>query len=424
MLEIPISKRKIKKNLAFRAVNKLKREIEWMIINNNIYKEKIKKQHPINTPGKVLWCNPSLISSIVFNYQDEDPHTQLSSVEDGEWDNKFMDITELNIYKALYEYIINNKSFKETKFYNPNIKSKTEWERNSTWEYIAEFNYEKRLTKIKNLIDNIKTEGYKTQTQLGGNPRDEIIIKIGRDGKIFLYDGIHRFCISKILGIKKIPAIVKARHGEWNNLKNLLYDYAKFQHKGTKHEGKLYQKLAHPDLEDIPYVHDNDDRLFAIQKNIITKNGTVLDIGANFGFFSIKLSELGYKCTLIEQNNQLVFFLKKFNKMLDNHFNLIQKNFLNMYDEPIEYDVVLALNIFHHFLKTETSYNKFIYLLKNLKVKEMFFEPHNPNENQFRNSYKNLNNEEFIKLIINNTNLNNYKKILDCFENRYLYHLW
>lgn len=422
MIEIPVSKRKIKKNIFYRIFNRINREIEWILINNYFYKKRIKRKHPINVPGEVIWCDTKLINNIIFKIDDENAYEPLGLVEDGNWDKKFTQIKDMNIYKALYEFINKDQSLKNTNFYNPEITTKEEWEKSSIWEYISEYDFEKRSAYIKNLVNSIKLNGYKTQSELGKNPLYEIVVKIGRTGEIFFSDGIHRFCIASILGIEKIPVIVKTRHTEWVNLKNKLYSFALSQGKGTKDEGKLYHKIYHPDLQDIPYIYDNNDRLKAILSNIITKNGTVLDIGSNLGFFSNKLTILGYKCTAVEQNNQLVYFLKKFNQ--DNSINILHGNVLNMFENEKEYDVVLALNIFHHFLKTEDEYNKFLRILKNLKMKEMFFEPHNYNENQFKGSYMNMHNEQFIKLIIDNTNLTNYEKILDCKENRFLYHLW
>ncbi len=426
MSNIPTGSRK-NPGLITRIFKKILREIKWIVLKTNFYKKILKIKYPINTPGEIIWINPNLINRITFNYKNENPVEQLGLVEGGDWDEKYDNIENLNIYNALYELIINKKSLKKTDFYNPDIITKDDYKNEGgtrKWKYISEYEYKDRIKKINELINNISTKGYLTQTQLNGNPNDEIIVKIGRNGDFLFFNGIHRLCISKILKIDKIPVVVKTRHKDFAKLKEELYLYSRTQHLGTKHEGELYQKLAHPDLQDIPYAHDNTDRFLAIKNNLFTTDGTILDIGANFGFFSAKFSEAGYDCTAIELNNKLFYFLKKLNDIDGMSFKILHQNILNMFDKPVEFDIVLGLNIFHHFLKTEGNYNKFIVLLNNLKMKEMFFEPHHPNEKQFTNAYKNLNNEQFLKLIINNTNLTKCKKILDCEEDRYLYHLW
>lgn len=426
MINIPISNRRNMRLIA-KLFKKIFREIKWIIIKNNFYKKMVKIKYPINTPGEVIWINPNLINRIIFNYENENPLEQFGLVEGGDWDKDYNNIENLNIYNALYELIINKKSLKKTNFYNPAIKTQNNYDNEGggrIWEYISEYEYYDRIKKINKLINNIITKGYLTQINLNGNPNDEIIVKIGRNGDFLFYNGIHRLCIAKILKIDKIPVIVKTRHYDFAKLKEKLYLYSRTQHLGTKHEGELYQKLAHPDLHDIPYTHDNTDRFLAIKNNLFTTDGTILDIGANFGFFCSKFTEEGYDCTAVELNDKLHYFLRIINNIGGISFKIEHQSILTMFDKPVEFDIVFALNIFHHFLKTEDNYNKFIILLKNLKMKEMFFEPHDPNEKPFLNVYKNLNNEQFLILIINNTNLTKYKKILDCDENRYLYHLW
>lgn len=79
--------------------------------------------------------------------------------------------------------------------------------------------------------------------------------------------------------------------------------------------------------------------------------------------------------------------------------------------EHIDYNVVLALNIFHHFLKTEESYHNLIGFLNKLKVKEMFFEAHNPEEFKNMNVYKNYSEDEFVQFILKNSTLKKAQKI-------------
>jgi 2-polyprenyl-3-methyl-5-hydroxy-6-metoxy-1,4-benzoquinol methylase len=420
------SRSRKKMSLIKRINNKILKEIRWILIKNNFYKRILKKKYPINTPGEIVWVSLNLIEKITFNNNNA-PLKQFGSVEEGEWDLLTEDINTLKIYKAFSEYISNKKSLKDTEFYNSNIRTKTDYNNQGgsrIWEYISEYEYDERIKKIDYLVNSIKRSGYLTQAQLGDDPEDEIMVKIGRNGEILFFNGIHRLCISKLLNIEMVPVIIKARHKEWVKLKEELYAYAQLQHLGGKHEGKLYQKLAHPDLHDIPYAHNNDDRFTAIKKNILTNSDTLLDIGANHGFFSSKFTELGYDCTAVELDNKLVYFLQKTNLIGKRPFKIEQHNILNMFSKPVEFDIVLALNILHHFLKTEENYNKLIALLKNLNMKEMFFEPHDPKESPFSNAYKNLNNEQFLDLILSNSNLTKYEKILDCYENRYLYHLW
>lgn len=62
---------------------------------------------------------------------------------------------------------------------------------------------------------NIKNYGYKNQVLISGKPENEIEVCVSREGKILFSDGIHRFTIAKILGLKKVPVIVNIWHEEF-----------------------------------------------------------------------------------------------------------------------------------------------------------------------------------------------------------------
>ncbi len=424
----PINKINInRKNFIKLIFIKINRKVKYLIFKTDIYWKLLKIKYPINTPGSLIWVNPKMINYMVINNKYENTFADLSGVEGGNWDKNILNINTLNIFQALYDLIINHIPLKNTKFYNPKIKNQSDIAKEGmcrSWEYISEYEYESRSKKIESLINNIISNGYRSQFELDGLPNDEVIVKIDRDGKILFFNSIHRMCIAKILGLQKIPVIVKTRHIKWYNFKNELLNFAKNQRIGTNHEGQIYQKLSHPDLQDIPYTHENDDRFDAIDKNRITHSGNLLDIGANLGFFSSRFEDIGYNCTAVETDPQLVYFMEKIKKAEEKSFKIVHDNILEIYNKPIQFDVVLALNIFHHFIKTESNYIKFKRLLHNLKIKEMFFEPHNPEEFYAIKTYINFNNEQFIKIIMENTGLRYCEKILDCYEGRKLYHLW
>jgi hypothetical protein len=84
---------------------------------------------------------------------------------------------------------------------------------------------------------------------------------------------------------------------------------------------------------------------------------------------------------------------------------------------------VLALNIFHHFLKNEESYFKLLNLLKDLKMREMYFQPHLPNEPQMRGAYKNYSVEDFVAFILKASRLSRAEFIGSAEDGRRLYKL-
>jgi hypothetical protein len=85
---------------------------------------------------------------------------------------------------------------------------------------------------------------------------------------------------------------------------------------------------------------------------------------------------------------------------------------------------VLALNIFHHFLKTEDLFREFVTLLKNLRTRELYFEPHHTDEYQMRGAYRNFSPDEFVQFLTENLSLKNSTLIGHASDGRPLYKLF
>lgn len=88
------------------------------------------------------------------------------------------------------------------------------------------------------------------------------------------------------------------------------------------------------------------------------------------------------------------------------NFKVIHKSVFDI--KRKNYDVVLALSIFHHFLRTKELFNKMTEFLTELKMKIMFFEPHETGHG-FKNSYIEFSESEFVNYILENSCLNHYK---------------
>jgi len=85
--------------------------------------------------------------------------------------------------------------------------------------------------------------------------------------------------------------------------------------------------------------------------------------------------------------------------------------------------VVLAVNVFHHFLKTKEDYQRLINWLNKLAVNEMFFEPHQYDEPHLKGSFINYREREFVDFVLANTQLNYASIIFRCDDGRNLYKL-
>jgi len=147
-------------------------------------------------------------------------------------------------------------------------------------------------------------------------------------------------------------------------------------------------------------------RISLILDNLPCNKGEVLDIGANWGYFCHVLEDLGFTCHAVENRPEELYFLNKLKSVGRKKFDVISRSVFDI--EKASYDIVLALSIFHHFLKKEDDYHRLTEFLGELDARYMFFEPHQFNEPQMRNAHINYNEIEFVEYILSNSCLNTY----------------
>jgi SAM-dependent methyltransferase len=146
--------------------------------------------------------------------------------------------------------------------------------------------------------------------------------------------------------------IFHAEHKSENAISVLVDLYSKT----SKHSN--YQKLPteigrylNEDSIKIVSRYENE-RLLYILKNVTIDNKTVLDIGANTGFFSFELLKAGVKSVyMYEGNKNHADFIKYAAKMINVNDKITINNTYfdfcnNMQD--VNFDIVLLLNVLHH----------------------------------------------------------------------------
>jgi len=401
---------------------------------------------------KVYWINPKDIkyisgrsrklSLIDFKVPNDVGGNYFHHTKDrglvtgGNWDKCREEFENLLFYKAAYIHFVEGKDWEETEFYKHALKKV----KNGVLRHVgieSEEQYKKRLQNIDILFQDIKECGYRLATEKknidtynvdsgkksntlktpkGRLDIDEVLINIGRDGEPLFMDGAHRLTIAKLLKLDKIPVMVAVRHKEWVAFRNELFTYANLQP-----QKKLYQKAYHFDLEDIPYIYD-EERIEIVKKHTSLKKGTVLDIGAYFGLHCHELEKAGFDCWAVESNLTRIYFTKKLREANKDRFKIVNQSIFDFKkDEKLNFDIILALNIFHHFLKNKETYAQLKNLLNRLDCKEMYFESHNPKEEQMKGAYVNYGPEEFVKFIIEESCLGKYKLLQKFERGRELY---
>ena len=355
----------------------------------------------------------------------------------GSWDLSTYAFDELDIVRALKARIERGVPWNQTEFY---ARLRQEIGDNSvtSWNIYSEADLDVRCEYIDRLVESIRQQGYRLSHEVrlenetkgvSGHPvyGSEITVNIGRDGQYLFQDGRHRLAIAKILGVKRVPVKVLVRHRQWVEFRQFMRALAQGGAASSK-SGELYQNPIHPDLQDIPSAHACEDRLEALARSAGPGSGSLLDIGANLGFFCHGFEELGYKCYAVELLPECARAAEKIRVAEGKNFTVIAKDLFTASSmEPLQgahFTVVLALNIFHHFLKQPDIFASFCKWLGQLSTDTMFLEPHCKNEAQMAGSFVNFDEEEFVQFVLEKSSLNKAELIHRCGDGRPIYRLW
>lgn len=374
---------------------------------------------------KIFWLTPKQI--YYTSIKEFDVLKDKGKIIDGDWDLLERPFEKISVFVAFQERFVEEKSWNTTAYYHRILKKIEDGE--YLWGCKNKSDLDKRFKNLEQIFQNIKNNGYKLQPELFTEKKihnsikfdDEITVNIGRHGDLLFNNGAHRLSIAKLLNVEKIPIKITVRHPEWVNFKKQILLYAQDQ----KHR-KIYQPISHIDLQDVPSFFDKEiDRFELIQRNLSVKTGRLLDIGSHWGYFCHRFEDIGFECYAVENDQVNIYFLEKLKRAKNKNFTIIPKSIFESEEiEKTSFDVVLGLSVFHHFLKNEEDYKKFVTFLKNLQVKELYFQPHCPSERQMENAYKNYSEEEFVDFILKHLQLKNVKYIGKTEHERKMYKIY
>jgi 2-polyprenyl-3-methyl-5-hydroxy-6-metoxy-1,4-benzoquinol methylase len=278
--------------------------------------------------------------------------------------------------------------------------------------------YVQRWQHIEAVYQAIKSQGYKTQAELGSdNILDEVRVQIGRKGEFLLEEGRHRLAIAQLLELEEMPVIVTRRHQEWEALRQDII-------KITLQRGFIHQPFNHPDLDILPQIYGGElkerarygnERWEFIVNSLPVREGTVLDIGSYFGYFASRFEDLGFDCYAVEPDPENLAVLKRYRRMHGKRFTVWESS---LYDiERFDFDIVLALNIFHHLVKGKQDYERLVEFLGKLRCQAMYFEP----QETSGDAYRHFTDEEFLAFVLEHTNLNQVRLLGRARERRDVY---
>ncbi len=363
-----------------------------------------KCQYDVNT---TYWIDPARIvlalDSVAPNRLD--PNTRLpvpplgerGKIVGGDWDvEETIRFEDMDVWRGFQQHFAHGAPWEKTSFYE---RVMTEIRGGiPRWGCPSKEDFDRRLLEKDRMFSEIRRHGYRQQKEIATEgarvygDEDEVQVHIGRDGDYIFANGRHRLCIAKLLKLDRIPVKVARRHAQWAAFRQEILAFAARQ----KHR-KIYAPILHPDLADIPSSHGTE-RFEMIRDHLPAAPAAVLDIGSHWGHFCHCLEGMGYRCTAVESAKEGLYFLRKLRRAENRQFEVIDGSILDL-ETDREFDVVLALNIFHHFLKTKDLHEGMVRLLGRLKMRVIFFQPHLPEETQMAGAFRNYSPGEFVSFV-------------------------
>lgn len=235
-----------------------------------------------------------------------------------------------------------------------------------------------------------------------GDDGESIAIAFDRRGRPCLVSGRTALAKASRAG-EAVEASVVLRHTRWARLAKQVMAYAE------QRGGSAYQPYLHPDLASLP-SDQGHERFQPLLDALPIRTGTLVDLGANAGYFSHRFESAGFRCIAVERSEKEAVFLTALRDALDRHFTVL-KGSLAEVPLPGRVDVVLALNIFHHFLKSDESFATLQDFLFRLDTRYMLFEPHLPGDPQMRTASRNMAPVEFAEFVATTAGLERVEKL-------------
>jgi hypothetical protein len=346
--------------------------------------------------GRLLWMSPAEVEFVLdVRGNSEFPSVRplrnlIGTVLDGDWDTAQWPLTSRSIFDSVIERYVEGKRWSRTQFYQevdlqvaagiPRLGCRSHED------------VERRFQRVDHLYEAIESEGYRTQHELGGGrPWDEILVAIDRNGRILFVDGMHRLAIARALRLERVPVLVLARHELWFRFTQEVRAHV------DKQGGRSHEPVPHPDLADVPSVHGHT-RFDLLAKHLPFQTGRLLEIGANWGYFSHRFEALGLDCWAVEHSKREVYFIKRLRDACGRNFRIVDDPML-LGTLPREFDVALAVNVNHTALGSKERFEAFRRLLRVAQPMHLVVQGHLPGERHHEAPYADLQPKEFIDLI-------------------------
>jgi len=208
-------------------------------------------------PWKLLDVDPNAVetynSELRLNWG-------VGRVQGGDWDREehCTPLQETNTCRGLRQRFEAGCDWEETDLYRQAEERIEECGTARGYDSIEAFR-DVRCEHIDDLYHSIEQEGYRpNEAATHETPADasafedayvhhlEPLVLVGRDGDIYLTEGLHRFTIASILDLEEIPVYVLCRHEQWQRVRDRLHDVPV-----ANWPDESGVDADHPDLQDV-----------------------------------------------------------------------------------------------------------------------------------------------------------------------------
>ena len=123
----------------------------------------------------------------------------------------------------------------------------------------------------------------------------------------------------------------------------------------------------------------------------------------------------------MESDPENAGFLRRIAELSDIPVTVEERSIFDL--ERVEFDLVLALNIFHHFLRKPETYGKLIEFLSRLRCRTMIYQAHSIDGPKMKDAFARIPPEEMCDIICRKTGLTNWEMI-DIFNKRKVFRIY
>lgn len=196
--------------------------------------------YQVEWPFSVIWIQPEKIEWKIRRTSRTPQDRDLGAVLDGDWDLDVHDAFGLK-YQGLCERYNDGIPWEETSLFRDRYAIEIQERRVRGCRTLSELVAQYEL-RYDNLYESIRRDGFRSSLFFGPTIQP-IYVFIGRGGEILWFNGNHRLYLARILGIRRIPVRVWARHRQWQSLREGIFN------RKTGWSPSEPRLMDHPDLE-------------------------------------------------------------------------------------------------------------------------------------------------------------------------------